>query len=161
MPSGTSVRRLPSTGKSAGDARRGLYGLTVAGDPILHLSIPVDDLSTARQFYESVLGCRIGRVRDDWLDAWFFGLQLTLQERPDEVRPAEEQGVRHFGVVLQDWEGFDRIVERVRSGGGKWLTEPETHNGAALSGKVGGRLADPSGNIIEIKFYEDHADFLG
>ena len=160
--SGTSVCRLPSTGKSArmpGEACTIL--LAVAGDPILHLSIPVGDLSTARQFYESVLGCRIGRVRDDWLDAWFFGLQLTLQESPDEVRPAEEQGVRHLGVVLQDREGFDRIVERVRSGGGKWLTEPETHTGAALSGKVGGKLADPSGNIIEIKFYGDQAEFLG
>ena len=138
-----------------------LYGLAVAGEPILHLSIPVDDLSTARQFYESVLGCRIGRVRDDWLDAWFFGLQLTLQERPDEVQPAEEQGVRHFGVVLQGREGFDRIVERVRSRGGKWLTESGTHTGPALSGKVGVKLADPSGNIIEIKYYEDHAEFRG
>ena len=143
-----------------GDAARDLYSLTVVVDPILHLSIPVDDLSTARQFYESVLGCRIGRVRDDWFDAWFFGLQLTLHERPDEVRPVE-QGARHFGVGLRDREGFDRIVERVRSEGGKWLTEPEAHTGAALSGKIGGKLADPSGNIIEIKFYEDHAEFLG
>ena len=138
-----------------------LYGLAVGAEPILHLSIPVDDLGTARQFYESVLGCRIGRVWDDWLDVWFFGLQLTLQERPDEVQPAEEQGVRHFGVVLQEREAFDAIVERVRSRGGKVLTDSEIHPGVALSGKVGVKLADPSGNIIEIKFYGDHAEYRG
>lgn len=137
-----------------------MYRLTVADHPILHLSIPVEDLDATRDFYESVLDCRIGRVREDWLDVWFFGLQLTLHRRPAEVRPAGEQGVRHFGVVLEDRERFDRIVERVHSSGIPWLTEPETHAEAALSGKLGGKLADPSGNIIEIKFYEDASEFL-
>jgi hypothetical protein len=46
--------------------------------PILHLSLPVSDLEEARGFYVDVLGCRPGRVRDDWFDVWFFGMQLTL-----------------------------------------------------------------------------------
>ena len=129
--------------------------------PTLHLSLPVHDLDATRQFYEEVLGCRIGRVRDDWLDVWFFGLQLTLQERPDEVRPVTDQGVRHLGVVLGDRDEFDRIVERVRTAGWDWISEPELHAAEELSGKLGGKLADPSGNVIELKYYDDPAAFLG
>lgn len=123
-------------------------------DVTLHLSLPVRDLSVARRFYEEVLGCRIGRVRDRWVDVWFFGLQLTLQERPEEVRPAAEQGVRHFGVVLLDRRTFDDIVERVHTSW-EWIAEPTHHSEDELSGKVGGKLADPSGNVIEIKHYAD------
>jgi extradiol dioxygenase family protein len=34
-------------------------------EPVLHLSIPVADLSTAREFYVDALGCTLGRVRED------------------------------------------------------------------------------------------------
>jgi uncharacterized protein len=132
----------------------------VTRDPILHLSIPVDDLAAARRFYESALGCRVGRVRPDWLDVWFFGLQLTLQERPEEVSALPDQGVRHFGVVLPDLAAFDSLVARLRSAGVRWLAEPAAHEEAALSGKVGGTLADPSGNVIEIKHYDDLSELL-
>ena len=127
----------------------------VATAPILHLSVPVPDLADARRFYEDVLGCRIGRVRDDWLDVWFFGLQLTLQERPDEVVPSEDQGVRHFGVAVGDRAEFERVVDGVRRAGWPWLEAPAAHEAAELSGKVGGKLADPGGNVIELKYYED------
>jgi extradiol dioxygenase family protein len=32
---------------------------------------------------------------------------------------------------------------------------PAEHAEVALSGKVGGKLADPSGNVIEVKCYPD------
>jgi len=95
--------------------------------PVLHLSLPVDDLRAAKDFYERTLGCRIGRDQEDWFDAWFYGLQLTLQLRPMEVMD---------------------------------VSQPEIHSDAELNGKLGGKLADPSGNIIEIKFYADAADYL-
>jgi uncharacterized protein len=131
----------------------------VINEATLHLSLPVRDLAEARRFYEDVLDCRVGRVRDDWLDVWFFGLQLTLQERPDEVRPAAEQGVRHFGVVLLDRAAFDSVVERVRGRAWEWIADPTAHAEEELSGKVGGKLADPSGNVIEIKHYADFDTF--
>ncbi|MGN6693848.1 MAG: VOC family protein [Aquihabitans sp.] len=122
---------------------------------VLHLSIPVRDLAEARAFYVDALGCEVGRVRDDWLDVWFFGLQLTLQHRPDEVVPAGEQGVRHFGVALDDADAFTGLLQRLRAHGVAWIAEPEVHAAAELSGKVGGKMADPSGNVIELKFYDD------
>jgi extradiol dioxygenase family protein len=128
--------------------------------PVLHLSLPVDDLHAARDFYERTLGCRIGREREDWFDAWFFGLQLTLQLRPQEVTDVSQQGVRHFGVVLPALTEFDELVHRVAASGHAWISKPEIHSDAELNGKLGGKLADPSGNIIEIKFYADSADYL-
>ena len=128
--------------------------------PVLHLSLPVDDLRAAKDFYERTLGCRIGRDQEDWFDAWFYGLQLTLQLRPMEVMDVSQQGVRHFGVVLPSLTEFDELIDRVAASGHSWISKPEMHNDAELGGKLGGKLADPSGNIIEIKFYADSADYL-
>jgi hypothetical protein len=41
------------------------------------------------------------------------------------------------------------------------LTEPLRHRDADLSGNVAGKLADPAGNVIEIKHYADPAEYLG
>ena len=130
----------------------------MADQPVLHLSLPVNDLHAARDFYEHTLGCRIGRTREDWFDAWFFGLQLTLQLRPLEVIDTSRQGVRHFGVVLPSLSEFNDLVKRIHASGCQWISKPENHTDAELSGKLGGKLADPSGNVIEIKYYEN--DYL-
>ena len=128
--------------------------------PVLHLSLPVNDLHAARDFYETTLGCRIGRTREDWFDAWFFGLQLTLQLRPLEVVDTSQQGVRHFGVVLPSLSEFNDLVNRINTSEHQWISEPEQHTDAKLSGKIGGKLADPSGNVIEIKYYGNENDYL-
>ena len=130
-------------------------------DPILHLSLPVADLDEAQRFYEEVLGLEVGRVRQDWIDVWFYGMQLTLQRRPDEVAPAGEQGVRHFGVTLPTPEAYDQLADRLRAHGVEWLSEPATSTAAELSGKTSAKLADPSGNVIEIKHYRSTASLHG
>jgi len=132
----------------------------MAERPVLHLSLPVNDLRAAQDFYENTLGCRIGRTREDWFDAWFFGLQLTLQLRPLEVMDKSQQGVRHFGVVLPSLSEFNDLVNRIHASEYQWISEPEKQTDAKLSGKIGGKLADPSGNIIEIKYYGNENDYL-
>src|ERR1700688_3422507 len=83
--------------------------------PILHLSIPVRDLAEAQEFYVGTLGCQAARVRPSYTDVWFFGMQLTLQDRPDDVTPlaagvSRGSGVtRHFGVTL-DRDDFDEAI---------------------------------------------------
>lgn len=127
----------------------------------VHLSIPVDDLRSARDFYTDAMGCRVGRVRDTWLDVWFFDMQLTLQHRPAEVRPPDEQGVRHFGVVLDDEADYLALVERLDRHDVTWIARPQRHDGDELSGKSGAKVADPSGNVIEIKWYADPTEYRG
>ena len=121
--------------------------------PILHLSIPVRDLAEARRFYSEVLGCEVARTRDDFCDVWFYGLQLTLQDRPDEVAEVRP-GVRHFGVTL-DRPSFDVAVARVESHHVDWLVPVRTDNAGEAVEQTKAKLADPSGNVIELKSYAD------
>ena len=120
--------------------------------PKLHLSLPVRDLEQARTFYVDVLGCAPGRVRGEWADVDFYGCQLTLQERPEEV--PETPGKRHFGLTLDraDWEA---LVARVERSGARRLEEPSTSYAGTDREQTKAYLADPSGNVIELKTYAD------
>ena len=124
-------------------------------DPVLHLSIVVADLDEAREFYVDTLGCTPGRVQPDWMDVWFWGLQLTLQQRPDQVVGSEHQGVRHFGVTLDTAE-FGPLVFRLEARSDlNWVVPVTTEFLGTPRQQTKGKLADPSGNVIEIKTYLD------
>ena len=88
--------------------------------PILHLSIPVRDVEEAREFYVHTLGCQAARARAGFADVWFFGMQVTLQDRPHEVASTSTGSSRHFGVTLGRDE-FDATVARLVSTGIEWL----------------------------------------
>jgi len=124
-------------------------------DPVLHLSIVVADLDESRHFYVDVLGCRPGRAHATWMDVWFFGLQLTLHQQPEQLLPIGLQGKRHFGVTL-DAVGFDELVARVRADPGvRWVAPVSTDYTGTVRQQTKGKLVDPSGNVIELKTYVD------
>jgi len=126
-------------------------------DPVLHLSVVVADLVESRHFYVDVLGCRPGRAHETWMDVWFFGLQLTLQEQPDMVLPPGLQGKRHFGVTL-DADRFRALVARVQAEPGvRWVAPVSTDYPGTARQQTKGKLVDPTGNVIELKTYVDPA----
>jgi extradiol dioxygenase family protein len=131
----------------------------VAVQPILHLSIPVRDLDEARTFYVDTLGCTAARARDGFCDVWFYGMQLTLQDRPEEARPLQAGGCRHFGVTLSRDE-FDDVVARLGKHGVTWVKPVSTDGEGAATEQTKAKIADPSGNVIEIKTYRDVASAL-
>ena len=118
--------------------------------PILHLSLPVRDLRIARDFYVEALGCQAARTRDDFVDVWFFGMQLTLQDRPDEVGEWKPGGSRRFGVTLARDE-FDELLVRLEVAAVPWVVPVTTDNEGLPTEQTKAKLADPSGNVIEIK----------
>jgi uncharacterized protein len=122
--------------------------------PLLHLSIPVRDLREARAFYVDVLGCRAARQRPDFTDVWFYGMQITLQDRPDEVAPLSERGCRHFGVTLGRDE-FDAMVSRLAGRDVQWVSRVSTDDVGLATEQTKAKIADPSGNVIELKTYRD------
>jgi uncharacterized protein len=122
--------------------------------PILHLSLPVRDLESSRDFYVGVLGCELGRQREQFIDVWFFGMQVTLHERPAQVLGAGEQGVRHFGVTLDPAE-LHTLVERLAAHGVEWLDPVSTDYAGTPREQTKAKLLDPSGNVIELKTYVD------
>jgi extradiol dioxygenase family protein len=120
----------------------------------LHLSLPVLDLDDSLAFYVDVLGCTPGRLRPEqgFVDVWFYGLQLTLQDQPDQVLPPEQQGARHFGVALPADE-LARVLARLETTTVEWAERPTTDTSGWLDGKTSAKVFDPSGNVIELKTY--------
>jgi uncharacterized protein len=122
--------------------------------PILHLSIPVRDIDEARDFYVRTLGCQSARTRADFTDVWFYGMQITLQDRPDEPTAAPSGGSRHFGVTLGRDE-FEAMIARLGAGGVDWVVPVSTDDEGLATEQTKAKIADPSGNVIELKTYRD------
>lgn len=122
--------------------------------PILHLSLPVRDLEEAEDYYVRVLGCEVARRREDFIDVWFFGLQLTLHDRPDEVSGLVPGGSRHFGVTLGA-DDFSVLVARLEDRGAEWLVPVSTDDAGLETEQTKAKVVDPSGNVIEVKTYPD------
>ena len=122
--------------------------------PILHLSLPVRDIEEARDFYVRALGCQPARHRDGFIDVWFFGLQVTLQGRPDEAMGLVPGSSRHFGVTLGR-NDFDELVDRLERTGVEWLVPVTTDDAGLPTEQTKAKIVDPSGNVIEVKTYRD------
>ena len=122
--------------------------------PILHLSVPVRDMEEARDFYVHTLGCQAARRRKDFTDVWFYGMQITLQDRPDEAVPLGAAGSRHFGVTLGR-EEFEDMIARLRAAGVDWVVPVSTDDEGLATEQTKAKVVDPSGNVIELKTYRD------
>ena len=85
--------------------------------PRFHLAFPVRDLSEARAFYGTLLGCREGRSTGEWVDFVFFGHQIVAHlskaaedRKAHNVVDGEDVPVRHFGVIvsMEEWRALAR-----------------------------------------------------
>jgi extradiol dioxygenase family protein len=108
----------------------------------------------ARDFYVRTLGCHSARARADFTDVWFYGMQITLQDRPEEAATAPTIGSRHFGVTLERDE-FEAMIARVSASGIDWVVPVTTEDEGLATEQTKAKLADPSGNVIELKTYRD------
>ncbi len=126
-----------------------------------HLAFPVTDLQAARQFYVDLLGCRVGRESDRWIDFDFFDHQITthLTTSATESSAAnpvdgDQVPVRHFGVIL-DWEAWHTLAERLQRNKVHFVIAPHI----CFKGEAGEQatmfITDPSGNALEFKSFQD------
>jgi extradiol dioxygenase family protein len=145
--------------------------VTSQAEPIrpFHLAFPVKDLSTTRQFYETVLGCTVGRTADRWIDFNLFGHQITAHLCPEATQPTlttptnfvdgKPVPVQHWGVILQMTQ-WQKLADRLKRHQVQFVIEPYFR----FQGEVGEQatmfLLDPSGNALEFKaFQNDSAIF--
>lgn len=131
-----------------------------------HLAFPVSDLATTRHFYETVLGCTLGRTADRWIDFNFFGHQITAHlcasgtgDIPTNRVDGKNVPVQHWGIILQ-MEQWQALADRLQQAGVEFVIEP----GIRFRGEVGEQatlfVLDPSGNALEFKaFQQDEAIF--
>ena len=125
-----------------------------------HLAFPVHDLQATKAFIVDVLGARVGRESERWVDFDFFGHQVTAHLDP-EAKPATTNPVDgkkvptfHFGVVLE-WSHWQSLAERLQAQGLEFIIEPYVR----FQGEVGEQatffIKEPSGNGIEFKSFKD------
>jgi extradiol dioxygenase family protein len=128
---------------------------------LFHLAFPVHDLSAAREFYGSVLGCDEGRCSDRWIDFNLYGHQIVahLAENSAGIKASnsvdtDDVPVPHFGIVLpiDEWQ---QLADRLRENGVNFIIEPKIR----FKGEVGEQATmfflDPSGNALEFKAFAD------
>lgn len=131
-----------------------------------HLAFPVKDLQATHDFYSKLLGCKIGRTSERWIDFNFFGHQLSAHLKPEEIiaPPTNEVDgknvpVRHFGAILP-WSEWHLLAERLKEAQIEFVIEPYIR----FEGQPGEQATmffyDPSGNALEFKSFKDQAQIF-
>ena len=130
--------------------------------PRFHLAFPVVDLEATRHFYITVLGCRVGREDQRWIDFDFSGHQITAhlcELMPDVAsNPVDGRQVpaSHFGLVLE-WRQWHALADRLVASEVKFLIQPHIRFAGQAGEQATLFLRDPSGNGLEFKAFRDPA----
>ena len=128
--------------------------------PIFHLAFPVPSLAAAKRFYVDQLGASVGRENPSWIDIWFYGHQLTIHEKPNQVLPQEILGVRHFGIVM-DWQAWESLADRLGKNQVDFLSPPQKKHQGTPQEQAKFHLRDPGQNVLEFKAYRNPQTALG
>jgi extradiol dioxygenase family protein len=125
-----------------------------------HVAFPVHDLEVTRKFYSEVLGCKIGRSAERWIDFDLYGHQISAHlvegwKGGASTNPVDGKNVPvlHWGVILQmsQWE---TLAERLKKHGIKFIIEPYIR----FKGEVGEQATmfflDSSNNALEFKAFK-------
>ena len=131
--------------------------------PRFHLAFSVRDLSEARAFYGTLLGCPEGRSSGKWVDFDFFGHQivthLSADSEIDKARSevdGEQVPVRHFGVILTMAE-WRILADRLKRSNIPFLIAPDIRFEGLPGEQATFFIRDPSGNALEFKAFGDES----
>jgi len=130
--------------------------------PPFHLAFAVHDLSATESFYTSVLGCRIGRRDDTWIDFDFFGHQIVAHlsispvagSTPNTQVDDKSVPVPHFGVILE-WSKWEDLAQKLSESNVMFEIEPYVRFAGQKGEQATMFFRDPCGNAIEIKAFRD------
>ena len=131
--------------------------------PRFHLAFAVRDLSEARAFYGTLLGCPEGRSSANWVDFDFFGHQIVAHlsaelanvQAHNEV-DGEQVPVRHFGVILTMAE-WRTLADKLKRSKVAFVIAPDIRFAGSLGEQATFFIRDPSGNALEFKAFDDES----
>lgn len=123
------------------------------GDAIFHLSFPVRDIESTKEFYVSGLGCHIGRQSGVAIMLNFHGHQLVAQVTEDLGSPQRSIYPRHFGLVCQTEEEWTEWRDRAKKNQLIFFREPQRRFSGKPIEHLSFFLKDPSHNLLEFKYY--------
>lgn len=129
-----------------------------------HLAISVSDLKHSKKFYKDILGCRLGRSSDTWIDLNFFEHQLVIHTGKVNIKKTSNYvdgynvPVPHFGVILS-WDQWHQFSKKIRN---KIKFEIEPH--VRFKGKIGEQATmffmDPDNNALEFKAFKNDSQIF-
>lgn len=129
--------------------------------PPFHLAFPVKNIEQTRAFFGDLLGAKVGRSAENWIDFDFFGHQLSAHLSPEECQDratnevdGHQVPVAHFGAVLP-WGQWETLSEKLKAENVEFIIQPHIR----FEGKPGEQgtffVKDPSGNALEFKTFKN------
>ena len=124
------------------------------GRYIAHAAIACRDIPEAADWYTSVVGAKPVRILDDRVTLSVGGvLQLVCHLHPELADPAPMPYPRHIGLTMFDGEDYARMKAHIESIKHPFLMNPMTRFPLNKHEHQSFMLADPSGNVVEFKWY--------
>ncbi|MBW4460300.1 MAG: VOC family protein [Nodosilinea sp. WJT8-NPBG4] len=119
---------------------------------LFHLAFPVADISTAKDFYVTGLGCKSGRETANSLILNLCGHQLVAHTT---ANLAPQKGIypRHFGLVFLAETDWEALLHRAKD---KQLNFYQGEKRRFVGNVLEHRtffLQDPFFNLLEFKYY--------
>lgn len=121
---------------------------------IAHAAVPCRDVAESAAWYSTVIGAHPIRVLEDRVTFSVGGvLQLVCHFDPDRVEVAPKPYPRHVGLTFLRADDYARMKRHVESLGHPFLMNPMTRFPLNKHEHQCFMLADPSGNVVEFKWY--------
>ncbi|MEA5535379.1 VOC family protein [Crocosphaera sp. XPORK-15E] len=126
-----------------------------------HIAFPVTNLAETRYFYETILGCPVGRTSETWIDFSLFGHQITAhlcltesETIPVNTVDGKQVPVRHWGVILEmkEWE---ILADHLKQQDIDFIIEPYLRFKGEIGEQATMFFLDPSGNALEFKAFKN------
>lgn len=128
-----------------------------------HLAFPIKNIEETRRFYADLLGCRVGRSAERWIDFDFWGHQISahlteaeITEPPANPVDGKQVPIKHFGAILSmsEWEN---LADKLRRHGIEFIIEPYVRFRGEPGEQATMFFLDPSGNALEFKAFGDQS----
>jgi hypothetical protein len=131
------------------------------GKTRFHLAFPVHSLTAARRFYVGGLGCVAGRQSEHALILGLAGNQIVAH-LTQGILP-KQKGIypRHFGLIFNSLKDWTALVRRAKRKKLKFYSEPKIRFPGTPVEHRSFFLQDPSGNLLEFKYYKLASAVLG
>ena len=129
--------------------------------PIFHLSIPIQDITRAKQFYADGLGCAVGRENKTAVIFNFYGTQLIGHITKEELAPQPGIYPRHLGLILPTKSDWQAICDRAQEKQLTFRERPKLRFPDRILEHYTFFLEDPFYNLLEFKYYSNSTVIFG
>lgn len=131
-----------------------------------HYAFKVRDIASTIAFYQRILGCKIGRQTEKWVDFDFFGHQLSahVSERLLDLDycglvDGIEVPIPHFGCIL-DSKNFGEVKNRLESNNINFIIRPHIRYPNLKGEQQTMFITDFSHNPIEFKSFKNETEIF-